>query len=62
MSSMMKRRTLRTLGFFLQLFVTPLLMGGCPEFQNQTVDAFETAFRSVIDSAVTLFFDQFRSI
>ena len=58
----MKQRTLRTLGVFLLLFATPLLMGGCPEFQNQTVDAFETAFRSVIDSAVTLFFDQFRSV
>lgn len=58
----MKRRTLRTLGVFSLFFATPLLMGGCPEFQNQTVEAFETAFRSVVDSALTLFFDQFRSV
>ena len=57
----MKRRTLRTFGVFSLLFASPLLMGGCPEFQNQAVEAFETAFRSVVDSGVTLLFDQFRS-
>ncbi|MCC7292454.1 MAG: hypothetical protein IT449_10390 [Phycisphaerales bacterium] len=40
----------------------PLLMGGCPEqMQNATADAFETATRSILDSALTLAFDQIRT-
>jgi len=38
----------------------PLLMGGCPEFQDQAVDAVETAVRGVVDAAVDLLFDQLR--
>lgn len=39
----------------------PVLMGGCPEFRNESVTAFETASRGVLDAAIDLFFDQFRS-
>ncbi len=39
----------------------PALMGGCPEFRNQSVTAIETAARGVVDAAVDLFFDQFRT-
>jgi hypothetical protein len=53
-------RRFRMAGGMLLCLILPLLMGGCPEFQSQAVDAFETATRSVIDAAVDLFFDQFR--
>jgi len=53
------RRCRNAAGMVLCLML-PLLMGGCPEFQSQAVDAFETATRGVIDAAVDLFFDQFR--
>jgi len=36
-------------------------MGGCPEFQNAVADAFETATRGVLDAALDLYFDQYRS-
>jgi hypothetical protein len=36
-------------------------MGGCPEFQDESVAALETATRGVVDAAVNLFFDQYRS-
>ncbi len=39
----------------------PVLMGGCPEFRNESINAIETASRGVFDAAMTLFFDQFRS-
>ena len=41
--------------------VTPLLMGGCPDFQNATVDAFLTATRTVLNAALDLAFDQYRA-
>ena len=45
--------------------VTPLLMGGCPEFRVQIaegiVTAFDTATQTLISDTATLFFDQFRS-
>jgi hypothetical protein len=43
------------------LTVVPLLMGGCPEFQDAVVSAYESATRGIVDAAVTLYFDQFRS-
>jgi len=46
------------LGLFL---VIPTQMGGCPEFQNASVTAIETAMRGVLDAALDLAFDQFRS-
>jgi len=45
----------------LVVALAPLAMGGCPEFQNQSVQAMETAVRGVVDAGVTLIFDQFRS-
>jgi hypothetical protein len=45
----------------LLLAAVPLLMGGCPEFQDEVVAAVESAARGVVDAAVTLYFDQFRS-
>lgn len=39
----------------------PALMGGCPEFRNESVTAIETATRGVLDAALNLFFDQFRT-
>ncbi|RJP37199.1 MAG: hypothetical protein C4547_06095 [Phycisphaerales bacterium] len=41
--------------------LTPAMMGGCPEFQDASVDAFETAARGLLDAALDLFFDQFRT-
>lgn len=39
----------------------PSLMGGCPEFQDATVDVFENAARGLLDAALDLFFDQYRT-
>jgi hypothetical protein len=36
-------------------------MGGCPEFQNASTTAVETASRGVLDAALDMFFDQFRT-
>ena len=41
--------------------LVPAAMGGCPEFRNDTVTAVETAVRSILDAAVELYFDQFRT-
>ena len=41
--------------------VIPALMGGCPEFQNASITAIETASRGVLDAALDMFFDQFRT-
>lgn len=49
-------------GAILMLCLTaPLLMGGCPEFQNAAADAFQTATRSILDAALDLVFDQYRT-
>lgn|GEM_PF-3392059 len=53
-----KLTRLMLLGLFL---VIPTQMGGCPEFQNASVTAIETAMRGVLDAALDLAFDQFRS-
>lgn len=55
------RRVPRAMSFLLLFVVTPLLMGGCPEFRDQIVTAFETATQSLFSDTFTLFFDQFRS-
>lgn len=44
----------------LSLFL-PFLMGGCPEFRNESVDAIETASRGLLNAGLNLFFDQFRA-
>jgi hypothetical protein len=55
------RRVPRAMSVLLLFVVTPLLMGGCPDFQDEAVSAVETAAQSIITAAVTLFFDQYRS-
>lgn len=39
----------------------PLCMGGCPEFRNEIVDAFETATRGLFDASLGLYFEQLRT-
>lgn len=46
------------MGLFL---IVPTQMGGCPEFQNASVTAIETAVRGILDAALDLAFDQFRT-
>jgi hypothetical protein len=41
--------------------LAPAMMGGCPEFRNDAVTAVETAVRGLLDAAVDLYFDQFRT-
>lgn len=41
--------------------LTPLMMGGCQDFQDEAVTALETATSGIIDAAVSNFFDQFQS-
>lgn len=46
----------------LMLFgLLPTLMGGCPEFRNESVTAVETATRGMVDAFLDLLFDQFRT-
>ena len=45
----------------LLCILTPAVMGGCPEFRNESINAIETATRGVINAALTLLFDQYRS-
>ena len=54
-------RSARRLAVILICLQIPLAMGGCPEFQDEVVNALETAVRGVADAAVSLYFDQFRS-
>lgn len=39
----------------------PLLMGGCPEFRDESINAIESATEGIVLAALDLFFDQFRS-
>ena len=39
----------------------PGLMGGGPEFQNESVDAIEGAAQGILSAAVNAFFDQYRT-
>ena len=60
----MKSRRLRRRGWASVMGVSlalPLCMGGCPQFRNEIVDAFETAARGLVDASVTLYFDQLRT-
>lgn len=43
------------------LAATPLMMGGCQEFRDQSVTAVETATRGLIDAVVTAYFEALRS-
>ncbi len=51
----------RGCAFWGLCLLIPVLIGGCPEFQNASVTAVETASRGVLDAALDLFFDQFRT-
>lgn len=55
------RSALRRMGVWVLLAASPLLMGGCPELQDDVATAFETAVQSIMSSAVTLYFDQYRT-
>ncbi len=55
------RRASGPLAIAILSLLLPCLMGGCPEFQDESVAALETATRGVVDAAVNLFFDQYRS-
>ena len=46
---------------FALCLLTPVLLGGCPEFQDESINAIDTAVQGVMDAALDLFFDQFRS-
>ncbi|MCP4593506.1 MAG: hypothetical protein GY842_22440 [bacterium] len=39
----------------------PMVMGGCPEFRNESVAAIETATRGVLNAGLDLLFDQYRT-
>jgi hypothetical protein len=56
-----KTRRRRQLAAVVMCGVLPLLMGGCPELQNEVVTAVETAVRGIADAALDLFFEQYRS-
>jgi hypothetical protein len=45
----------------LLLSMVPLTMGGCQDFRNDVVDAFETATRGLLDAALNAAFDSVRS-
>ena len=55
------RRTVCRFAFLTLCPLLPFLMGGCPEFQNQVTGAFESATRSILNAALDLLFDQFRT-
>lgn len=55
-----RRRVPRFLAVLLLAASTPFTMGGCPEFQDEVVSAFESASQSIMAAAVTLFFDRYR--
>lgn len=51
----------RRISILILYLLVPALMGGCPEFRNESITAIETATRGVLDAALDLFFDQFRT-
>ena len=54
-----KVRKVVLVGFLIS--ATPLMLGGCQEFREQSVTAVETATRGLIDAIVTVYFDTLRS-
>ena len=58
----MKLRTKHrcTAPMVLLMLLTPLLAGGCPEFQDQSITALSTAGREILNLALDFAFDQFR--
>jgi hypothetical protein len=56
-----KTNAKRSIALIALCALAPAMMGGCPEFRNDAVTAVETAVRGVLDAAVDLYFDQFRT-
>ena len=54
-------RTVSRFAVFSLSLLLPMMMGGCPDFRNQSVTAFETAARGVLNAGLDLYFDQFRT-
>lgn len=38
----------------------PMILGGCPDFQDEVVNAVDTAVSGLLNAALDLYFDQFR--
>ncbi|MFH0981519.1 MAG: hypothetical protein V2A79_08270 [Planctomycetota bacterium] len=57
----LRRSTSGRIAMAALLLLLPILMGGCPEFQDESVAAIETASRGVLNAGLDLFFDQFRT-
>jgi hypothetical protein len=56
-----KRGTSGRLALAFLGLLLPILMGGCPDFRDESVAAIETATRGVINAGLDLFFEQFTS-
>lgn len=41
--------------------VVPFTMGGCADLQNASVDAINTAARSILNAALDAYIDQYRT-
>ena len=54
-------RLAKGLATLVLAFTAPLMMGGCPQVRNTAVDAFETGMRDVLNTALDLYFEQWRS-
>ena len=51
-------------GFYLLgalCLLLPMILGGCPDFQDEVVNAVDTAVSGLLNAALNLYFDQFRS-
>ncbi len=53
-------RASRAVGLWVLIAVSPLLMGGCPDFRAEITAAFEAAAQNIAAAALSDFFDQFR--
>ncbi len=51
----------RLLPLLLLVLFLPAVLGGCPEFGNDLVNAVDAFTRSVNNAIIDLFFDLFRS-
>jgi len=58
---MSRVRLARRLATLVLAFTAPLMMGGCPQIRNTAVDAVETGMRDVLNTALDLYFENWRS-
>ena len=57
-----RRRRSARFGAVVAICTTlPALMGGCPEFRNESVTALETASQGFVSAVLNLYFNQLRS-